>query len=84
MVQTSKGAEVTLQHSKLLYYKFKKCITENKEWHTNGEQFSIGYYQVNSIFKDVDEHWKIRIGCHLLVDTQIEEFVNRFTNWNKE
>ena len=41
------------------------------------------YGRQGVVYKDVDEHWKIKIGCHLLVDTQIEEFVNRFTDWNK-
>ena len=81
-VETSKGAKVTLQKAKLLYYKFKKCIAENKEWHTNGETFSLGYYNVNSISKHYNGQWYIKAGCHQVFDTQIEEFVNRFTDWN--
>ena len=81
-VETSKGAKVTLQKAKLLYYKFKKCIAENKEWHTNGETFSLGYYNVNSISKHYNGQWYIKAGCHQVFDTQIEEFVTRFTDWN--
>lgn len=88
-VETSKGAKVTLQKAKLLYYKFKKCKETNTPWFSNGEQFSLGYYSVNSITERTSNkdssglEWCITAGCHQVFDTQIEEFVNRFTDWNK-
>jgi|GEM_PF-3623545 len=87
-VETSKGAKVTLQKAKLLYYKFKKCKETNTPWFSNGEQFSLGYYSVNSITERTSNkdnsglEWCITAGCHQVFDTQIEEFVNRFTDWN--
>ena len=89
MVQTSKGAEVPLIECAMLYRKFKQCRDTNTTWHQNGEKFRIGYYQVESITERTSNRdssgleWCITAGCHQIFDTQIEEFVNRFTNWNK-
>lgn len=77
-VETSKGVKIPLVECALLYRKFQQCINTNTEWHQNGEKFRIGYYYVEKIYKDTDEHWKIRSGCHLIVDDQIKEFVEKF------
>jgi len=82
MVETSKGANVPLIECALLYRKFKQCVETNTEWYQNGEKFRIGYYHVDSI-KKINDEWRLICGCHTLFDTQINEFVNRFTEWNK-
>lgn len=82
MVQTSLNAEVPLIECQLLYRKFKQCRDTNTTWHQNGEKFRIGYYHVDRIELYYDEY-QLVAGCHVLKNTQIEEFVNRFTNWNK-
>lgn len=89
MVQTSLNVEVPLVECAMLYRKFKQCRDTNTTWHQNGDKFRIGYYQVESITERTSNRdssgleWCITVGCHQIFDTQIEEFVNRFTNWNK-
>lgn len=83
MVQTSKDVEIPLVECALLYRKFKQCVLTDTEWHQNGDKFRIGYYQVNKIYKD-DNKWYLRSGCHNICQDQIEEFVDKFTDWNKD
>jgi hypothetical protein len=78
-VQTSKGVTVPLIKAHLLYRKLMQCINENKSWKTNGDKFTIGSYQVESIhFNEVVGEWEILAGCHRIYQTEINEFVTKF------
>lgn len=81
-VETSKGVKIPLVECALLYRKFKQCVETNTEWHQNGEKFRIGMYHVEKIHS-VNGEYQLVAGCHVIKATQIEEFVNKFTDWNK-
>lgn len=80
IVETTLGAAVPLHQAKLLFYKFSNCIAENKEWHTNGDKFHVGYYPVTSISKKKspflsEPSWCIVAGCHTIYEAEIKKFV---------
>lgn len=83
-VQTSKGITVSLAKCKLLYRIFQKQVFHEIPIKAfDNETFTVGNYKIEKIYLDKqDSHYKLLAGCHLIFDTQIYEFVNRFTDWN--
>ena len=78
MVETSKNVTVPVIKCKLLYHKFQQCVKNDTGWKQNGETFTIGYYNVDSISKDYKGSWVLKAGCHHIYQEQIEEFVTKF------
>lgn len=83
-VQTTKGITIPLEHCRLLYKKFRNCIATNTEYFTNGHSIHVGVYTVNSIQRRLRTkqsntlEWAIWSGCHVIFQTEIEQFIERF------
>lgn len=81
LIETTKQATIPIEHAKLLYKKFKKCIETNTPWHTNGSSIKIGHYYVQKI-DIIEGYWYIQAGCHTIYQEQIEDFITRNNlNW---
>jgi hypothetical protein len=61
-VQTSRGAQVPLEHAKRAFRFVKLCREQGREWHRNGSQVRVGYFSLES----VDAAGNVRIGCHYI------------------
>lgn len=64
IVQTSKGAEVPLEHA----LKLLPIIRSGKAWHRNGQEIRIGSFFMDSI----DEQGNIKAGCHTITRQEME------------
>ncbi len=83
-IETTLGAQIPIEHGRLLFKKFQICVNNNKEWHTNGHTIKVGNYQTEKIYFD-GNNWCIKIGCHLLKDTEIYKFIEMFKpEWKDE
>lgn len=91
-VQTTRGVTIPLEHCRLLYKKFRNCIATDTEYFTNGHSIHVGVYTVNSISlqsrvgtQPLSLEWAIWSGCHVIFQTEIEQFIERFNlqEWRK-
>lgn len=82
-VKTTQGARIPLQDAKVLFHVFLKCYNKNEEFHPKNV-YKIGQYRLDKIYLDkVDNQWKILIGCHLICEKQIKEFIQENNlKWN--
>lgn len=83
-IETTKGAKVPLSHGERLFKFFMKCVKEEKVYmssNNNQSIDSIGVYHLREINKDKNG-WFLRVGCHVIYQTAIEDFVKRYNlNW---
>lgn len=80
-VETIYGASVPIEDAKKLYKLYIKVRNESNMY---TKRDRIGNYILEYIDKNVFG-WYIKIGCHLIYDKQIDDFINRNKlNWNEE
>lgn len=76
-VKTTQGARVPLKDAERLFKLFL-TVSNNKQGYTSDSKaIKIGQYALNKIYLDtIDNQWKILIGCHLICEKQIKEFIS--------
>jgi hypothetical protein len=97
IVETNARAYFTLQEAKILYTLFKKCI-ETSTNYVPEKTISISGYNFIGIFyksitvlnienaedlkEEVIETWCIKVGCHTVIQSEIEAFIKYYNlNW---
>ena len=68
-VQTSRGAEVPLDHAKRVFRFVKACKEQGQEWHRNGSQVRIGHFNLDKVTPEGN----ITAGCHFITWERIAE-----------
>lgn len=68
--QTSRGAEVNIEHARRACAFVLALIRAGREWKRNGEQFAVGPFQLDSVSLD----GVARVGCHTFRRDEIERF----------
>jgi hypothetical protein len=71
MVQTSQGAEVSLEDAKKAFSFIIAKINKGIEWHRNGETCEVGAFSLVSIDADF-----VTIGCHKFQVEEVKAFGN--------
>jgi len=69
MVQTSQGAEVSLEDAKMAFGFINHKILQGIEWHRNGETCQVGAFSLISIDADF-----VTIGCHKFTIEEVKAF----------
>lgn len=68
VLETSRGAEVPLEHAKRLFKRLIACREAGQEWHRNGATIHVGHFQVDHINAD----GSFVAGCHRFSWPEIE------------
>lgn len=69
-IETSQQIRLELDESRKLF-RFIRALGD-RIWESNGEQYKIGYYYINTITPDY-----VRAGCHLVKRTEINEIASQ-------
>lgn len=78
-VNTSLGIEIPLHEAERLYKFFKLCIKNGKSWYANGDKYKIAHqYDLQKVYKDEQNVWKLQAGCHTIREKEIDEFVTYY------
>lgn len=67
-LETSRGAEVPLEHAKRAFRLIKRCRDRGESWRPNGHSIHVGHFTVSEITAD----GSIRAGCHYITWPHIE------------
>ena len=83
-VRTSMGAKVPLKDAERLFKLFLTVSKNGQGYTSDSKSIKIGQYTLDKIYLDeIDNQWKILIGCHLLCEKQIKEFIQENDlQWN--
>lgn len=84
-VNTSLGVEIPLHEAERLYKFFKLCIKNDKVWYANGDKYKIAHqYDLQKVYKDKQNVWRLQAGCHDIREKEIDEFVTYYDlKWNQ-
>lgn len=67
-LETSKGAEVPLDHAKRAFRLIKRCHDRGEGWRPNGHSVCVGHFTVDEITAEGN----VRAGCHYITWPHIE------------
>lgn len=71
-VETSRGADVPLDHARKFWGFVKALKAAGREYHRNGHTEHVGHFTCES----VDADGTARIGCHILTYAEMERFAS--------